>query len=80
MEIKKGWSTGITVIRDKDVLNKEQYGLTKTITIREDIIVCRSDKSNACVIMDRTDYETKLSPNVGDTKKISRIWRFNWTG
>ena len=59
--------------RDKDLLTKEQYDLVKSFTSRPEIIIRKSDKSNACVIMDRSDYDTKLTQIVNDENKFQKI-------
>ena len=73
----KRFSLQVTGSRDKDVLTKVQYRLIKVFTNRDDIIARKSDKSNTCVIMDRSDYEAKLSLNVGDTTKFSQIDKYS---
>ena len=66
---------GLQEIKDfnKDLLTKEDCQEIKKLKNNEDIIIRRADKSNTFVIMNKTEYETKINKILSDETKFEKI-------
>ena len=57
----------------KSIISKEQYAQIKEFTSNSEIIVRKADKSNTFVVMNRTDYYTKINEILKDETKFVKI-------
>ena len=66
---------GLRNIRDygRDVLTKEQHLLIKEFNNNENIIVRKADKSNTFVIMNKEDYNKKMTDLISNPNKFLKI-------
>ena len=55
------------------IFNKNDVKLLKSLSENKDLVVCKSDKSNNVVLMDRTDYVQKVYNILTDQSKFRKL-------
>ena len=53
--------------------NLKKYGILKKLCKNPDIIITRPDKGNGVVIIDKTDYITKMNLLLQDQSKFKKL-------
>ena len=56
-----------------DNLSKQERVALQTLLKEKDIVICKPDKGNGVVVLDRTQYVEKLKIIVNDTSKFQKI-------
>ena len=57
----------------KDLITKEEHGEIKRFKENTNITIRKSDKSNIFVILEKSNYDEKLSSIISDTSKFKKI-------
>ena len=54
-------------------LSKAEFLAFKTLCNRSDLVFCKPDKSNGVVVIDKTDYQSKMQSILDDKKKFKLL-------